>query len=81
MRHPILSLAWRLAHTNRALRQELSAEKNRRMAVEVRLGVAMRDRDQARRDAECIALMAKDRGVALSFLRDQHRIEQLPEVS
>lgn len=31
------------------------------------------------RDAELLALMSRDRDVALGVLRDSHRIDQLPE--
>lgn len=78
---PVLHLYARSLRTVRTLRRELSDQHIRNLSLEARLEVALRERDQARRDAETVALMAKDRAVALEFLRDQHRIEQLPEVS
>ena len=82
MKHPapLMRLLVRNTRTIRNLRQELSEQRQRNVSLEVRLGMALRERDQYRRDIDVVALMAKDRAVALGFVRDQHAITQLPEV-
>ena len=73
---PVLWLLARSTRTNRTLRQELSGQRIRNLSLEHRLAVAMRERDQARRYCELMALCAKDRAGALAFLRDAHRIDR-----
>jgi hypothetical protein len=57
-----------------------------RLAVHVihlgeRVEVLERQRDQARRDSELLALCARDREVALGILRDAHGIQGLDETA
>ena len=73
---PLMRLLVRNTRTIRTLRQELSEQRIRNLSLEHRLAVALRERDQARRDCELMALCAKDRAGALAFLRDAHRIDR-----
>jgi len=79
-----MRLLVRNTRTIRTLRQELSEQRQRNVSLEVRLGQALRERSQYRRDAELLALMARDRRVALEFVTSAHHIDgldELPEVS
>lgn len=69
MRAPFFMTALRLAADNNSLRRELRRVEQDAARTRV-------ERDQARRDCELVALMAKDRKMALEFLRDQHRIQE-----
>lgn len=81
MKHPtpIVWLLVRATRTIRTLRQELAEQRRRNLDLEALLGIARREREQARRDADLVALMSRDPKVALEFLRDHHRIAELPE--
>ena len=57
---PLMRLLVRNTRTIRTLRQELSEQRIRNLSLEHRLAVALRERDQARRDCELMALRAKD---------------------
>lgn len=76
---PIVRLALNQATRIRRLREDLAAERERNRSLLTRLGVALRERDQAVRDCSTLALMARDRDVALGFISDHHTIDQLPE--
>lgn len=57
-------------------------QANRRLVVElakVRVAhrKAVKERDEARRDADLLALMARDRRVALEFVRTRHDVINL----
>lgn len=80
VRGPLVALLRRKVKENHRLRDELRETQQRNRSLMERLAVANRERDQAHRDAECLALMARDRKTALAFLRDRHGIESLPEV-
>ena len=73
---PVLRALARTTRTISALRWELSDQRIRNLMLEARLARVERERDQARRDAELLALCAKDRAGALGFLRDAHRIDR-----
>ena len=73
---PVLRALARTTRTISALRWELSDQRIRNLMLENRLARVERERDQARRDAELLSLMAKDRTSALGFLRDAHRIDR-----
>lgn len=75
----IFATALRLAAENRRLR-----DHNERLAAALALANATSERLTARcgqlhRDADLLALMAKDRPTALALLRDAHGIDQLEE--
>lgn len=78
---PLVWLYMRKMRECRELHDDVTAHFLRILSLESRLAVAMRERDQAIRDAELIALMAKDKQAALAFLRDRHRIEGLEETA
>lgn len=78
---PVWRLAARLSHTNRALRREVAELRQQNLILTVKVGAVERERDQFRRDVEMLALMARDRRVALAFVADAHRIAGLGEVS
>lgn len=81
IRHPapVLWLLARTQRTCRTLRQELSDERVQRVIAEARLVRTERERDQFHRDAEILALMARDRRVALEFIASAHHIDGLDE--
>ena len=76
---PVLWLLARTHRTCRTLRQELSDQRVRNAILEGLLGRAERERDQFHRDAELLALMARDRRVALEFVASAHHIDGLDE--
>lgn len=81
---PLMRLLVRNTRTIRTLRQELSDERVQNVILQGLLGRAERERDQFHRDAELLALMARDRRVALEFVASAHHIDgldELPEVS
>lgn len=76
---PIVRLALNQATRIRRLREDLAAERERNRSLLTRLGVALRERDQALRGYSSPAAMARDREVALRFVSEPPTIDQLPE--
>ncbi len=76
---PIVRLALNQATRIRRLREDLAAERERNRSLLTRLGVALRERDQAVRDADLVVAMTKDPATARAFLSTKHTIDQLPE--
>jgi hypothetical protein len=76
---PVVSLLRLKSRECRDLRDALTIAQVRFLAAETGRLRAERERDQALRDSELVALMARDRGLALGFLRDQHTIDRLEE--
>ena len=88
MNGPIWRRALALAEEVRVLRRRNRALVRENMQLLAALRLANDTTDKARerlaqvtRDAECLALMAKDRHTALAFLRDAHAIDGLEEAS
>lgn len=76
MRRPFFVIALRLLAENTRLRH-----RNKRLLSALILANDTAEKAnalaaQARRDADLLALMAKDREQALAFLRDAHRIDR-----
>ena len=67
---PMTRVCLRMGRTIRWQRMELDLLRHQNDVLAQKL-------QQARRDAELLALCAKDRTAALEFLRDAHQIEAL----
>lgn len=78
---PVLRALARTTRTISALRWELSDQRIRNLMLANRLARVERERDQFHRDAELLALMARDRRMALEFVASAHHIDGLEEAT
>ena len=75
---PFLVLLFRERRAHMATKRRLKEAIHERETARAKCSVLAHELSLTRRDADLLALMAKDRPTALAFIRDAHRLDQGP---